>query len=219
MDGLLACVSRETEKFDHFQAFVDRGIPLVFFDCVSSSIDTYKVVVDDENAGFMATKHLIESGSRKIAYLGGPISLEINKERYLGYQRALLQHSIPLDEQIVIHTSGNYEEGLIQMDELLAGTQIDGVFAGTDMLGISAIKSCKKKGLRVPEDVAIVGFSDWTISRIYEPTLSTIKQPGEEMGFKAAELLIHQLNNPDNQQFETITLKTDLIVRESSKRS
>lgn len=224
VDGLLACISRTTENYDHFKRFEERNIPLVFFDCICDEINTYKVVIDDYNAGYTATRHLIEQGCKKIAYVGGPINLMINQDRYRGYQDALREAKLELSDARVVHCkSGDFEDGKKASLPIITNQQIDGLFAGTDMLAIGAIKNIKEKGLTVPQDVAVIGFSNWSISSIYEPSLSTIDQPGYEMGLKSAELLIERIENPDNdasQQLDqnTIVLQTELIVRESSKR-
>lgn len=220
VDGLLACISRTTTNYDHFKQFGERGIPLVFFDCICDEIDTYKVVIDDFNAGYAATKHLIDIGARKIAYVGGPINLLINKDRFSGYQKALQDASIPFDANLAVHSrSGDFEEGMLTSKPLIEKQDIDGLFAGTDMLAIGAMKNIKEKGLSIPKDVAVVGFSNWSISEIYEPALTTIDQPGYEMGYKAAELLIGEIEGTNSQKkYETIVLQTELIVRESTSK-
>ena len=220
VDGLLACISRTTTNYDHFKQFEERGIPLVFFDCICDEIDTYKVVIDDFNAGYAATKHLIDIGAKKIAYVGGPFNLIINKDRFAGYQKALQEAGIPFDEKLAVHSrSGDFEEGMLTSKPLIENHEIDGLFAGTDMLAIGAMKNIKEKGLKIPGDVAVVGFSNWSISEIYEPSLTTIDQPGYEMGYKAAELLIGQIEgNKPERKYETIVLQTELIVRESTQK-
>ncbi len=218
VDGLLACISRDTKNFDHFKAFPERGIPLVFYDCICDEIDTHKVVIDDLNAGYVATKHLLEQGRSKVAYLGAPINLSINKDRFNGYKKALMEAGVKFNENLVEHCpSGNFDDGMTASGKILDRSEIDGLFASTDMLAIGAVKSLKKYGFDVPKDVGVVGFSDWTISALYEPSLSTIHQPGYEMGVKSAEMLINQIADPDNDNFETVVLQTELIVRESSK--
>lgn len=220
VDGLLACISRNTNHFDHFKAYSERKIPLVFFDCICDEIDTHKVVIDDFNAGYVATRHLIDQNCKSIAYLGGPINLNINQERFSGYKKALSESGLLLNEDHILHCqTGSFEDGKELSNQLFGNTPFDGLFAGTDMLAIGAMKNIKKHNLKIPEDVAVVGFSDWTISALYEPALTTIHQPGYEMGQKAAEMLISQINNLENTDFETVTLQTELIVRDSSKRT
>lgn len=217
IDGLLACMSKDTSKYDHFIEFQDRGIPIVFFDCICEAVDSHKVLIDDMEAGYSATKHLITQGCKKIAYLGGPISLQINQDRYAGYIKALSEYGLNTDDDWIIHcATGSFEDGLDSSNELAQNDNIDGLFAGTDMLALSAIKNLKALGKSVPQDVAVIGFSNWSISSLYEPSISTIDQPGYDMGKKAAELLLKDINNPNVMKPETHILKTKLIVRDSS---
>jgi LacI family transcriptional regulator len=217
IDGLLACISRTTENYDHFKEFDDRGIPLVFFDCICDEIDTHKVVIDDLEAAYVATRHLIEKGCKNIAYVGGPKNLIINKDRFQGFQKAIAEAGLTVDKDRVVHCdTGNFEDGKIHTAGLFDDRTIDGLFAGTDMLAVGAMKNMKEKGIRIPDDIKVVGFSNWTISSLYEPSITTVNQPGYEMGQKAAELLIHQINNPESKDFQTVVLQTELIKREST---
>lgn len=220
VDGILACLSKETTNFDHFKEFEERSIPLVFFDCVCDEIETHKVVIDDKAAGYVATKHLIEQGSRNIAFIGGPELLSINQDRYAGYKKALQEANLTTNKDwVVFCTTGDYSDGLSSTKSLFQSGEIDGVFAATDMLAIGAIKNIKALNKRIPQDVAVVGFSNWSIAELFEPSLTTINQPGYEMGYKAAELLIQQITEPENSEYETFMLQTDLVIRESSVRN
>lgn len=219
VDGLLACVSKETRDFEHFKEFEERAIPLVFFDC-AGPINTDKVVIDDFDAAHAATKHLAEQGCRHIGYVGGPISLQINQDRFAGYKKALEEHGLSTDERYITHCiTGDFEEGIDNTKGWFMQQSIDGLFAGTDMLAIGAMKNIKKAGLKIPEEVAVVGFSNWFVSKLYEPALTTVNQPGYEMGYKAAELVIDQIEKPQTRKFETVVLKTELVLRQSSNKS
>lgn len=219
VDGLLACVSKETNDYSHFREFEDRNLPLVFFDCICDEIDSPKVVLDDFKAGYQAARHLVEQGCQRIAYLGGPINLMISQDRFAGYNKALSEAGLNTKDDWIIHcNTGDYEDGKECTTELISKKEIDGLFAATDMLAIGAMKNIKAAGLAIPRDIAIVGFSNWTISSLYEPSLSTMSQPGYEMGLKAAELLITRINNPDQKVNQTVVLQSELIIRESSVR-
>ncbi|MFT7232021.1 MAG: LacI family transcriptional regulator [Cyclobacteriaceae bacterium] len=220
VDGLLACITKDTSNFDHFKEFVTRKIPLVFFDCICDEIDSPRVIIDDCDAGYKATKHLVDQGCKRIAYLGSSPSLITNKERLNGYKKALAESNLPFKNDWILHTAGgdDFEEGQALSENLINKKEIDGLFASTDMLGISAMKKIKQAGLKIPEDVAVIGFSNWVISSIYEPAMSTISQPGYEMGFKAAELLIEQVNNKGQKFNKTHILNTEVVARESTKR-
>lgn len=219
VDGLLACLSQTTEKYNHFLEFVERNIPLVFFDRVCDEIDTHKVVIDDLHAGKVATLHLIDAGAKNIAFVGGPPNLQINKDRYQGYAIALKERGLKLNHSFVVHCDlDDFTRSKFLTKELVQSRLVDGFFATTDMLAIGVMKNIKEAGLSVPNDIVIVGFSNWSISTLYEPSISTVNQPGYEMGFKAAELLIDQIQNPENKNFKKEVLKTELIKRQSSSR-
>ncbi len=220
VDGIMACISKETSDFEHFKEFADRDIPIVFFDCICEEIDTHKVVIDDFHAGYEAGNHLSQVGVGKPAFVGGPPNLAINQNRLEGFRQALQEHDITLLSDFIIHcNTGDYEDGLLATRGLFEERGIDGLFAATDMLAIGAMKNIKASGLTVPKDVAVIGFSNWSISQLFEPSLTTINQPGYEMGYKAAELLISQIKNPENKNFETHTLQTELVKRESTSRT
>lgn len=217
VDGLMACVSKETKDYNHFKEFVDRGLPLVFFDCICDEIDAPKVVIDDFDAGYQATKHLINQGCSKIAYIGGPINLSINKDRFAGYQKAIRASNLHSNDEWVLNCdSGDYEVGRQKSKALVQSGAIDGLFAATDLLAIGAIKNAKEAGMNVPEDLSVVGFSNWLVGTLYEPSLSTMSQPGYEMGQKAAELLIKQIEHPEETVIETLVFQSELIIRQSS---
>ncbi|MEQ9298084.1 MAG: LacI family DNA-binding transcriptional regulator [Cyclobacteriaceae bacterium] len=219
VDGLIACISNETQDFGHFESCVERGIPLVFFDCVCDGFTVPTVVLDDFNAGYHAVTHLIEQGCRRIAYLGGPNHVSVNKNRYNGYLKALSDAQLGMNSTWESHCpTDSYEIGSAHTNLLLDTNEIDGIFASTDVLAISAIKAIKARGLRVPEDIAVVGFSNWSIGSMYEPALTTMSQPGRKIGQKAAQSLIRQINDPEHQHHERIVIKSDLLIRESSVR-
>ena len=221
VDGVLACVSKETNDFKHFQEFKNRSIPLVFFDCVVNDIDTDKVIIDDHDAAFNAVSHLLKSGRKNIAYVGGPEGLLISKNRFKGYQDALEAEGIKMNKAIITHNNaGKFEDGQQSVKEILGKSKsIDGLFAATDMLALGAIKELKARGYHVPQDISVCGFSNWKISEIYEPSLTTVDQPGYDMGEISANMLFSQIDhkNEDTYKPETRVLKTSLIIRESSK--
>jgi len=220
VDGVLACVSKETADFSHFQEFKTRNIPLVFFDCVVGDIDTDKVIIDDHDAAFNAILHLIETGRKNIAYIGGPEGLLISKNRFKGYTDALAKKNIPFNDSYVIHNNtGKFDDGANSIEKIIQhNKQIDAVFAATDMLALGAIKKLKHLGYNIPKDISICGFSNWKISEIYEPSLTTVDQHGYDMGKISAGMLFAQIDLKDEDVYKSQTkvIKTSLIVRESS---
>lgn len=220
VDGVLACVSGETLNFDHYRKFVDRKIPLVFFDCICNEIPAHKVVIDDFDAGYKATKHLIEQGSDTIAFLGGPSNLLTNQDRLSGYKEALKKSDLIFNKDLVVNIGlgEDFNEGYSVVQKLLARHKFNGLFATTDMLAIGAIKAMKSASIKTPKDIAVIGFSNWEISQFFEPTISTVSQPGFEMGYKSAELLIEQIVTGISNKDQTHVLNTEVVARESSLR-
>lgn len=224
VDGILASHSRETSNFAHFQEVKTRGIPLVFFDRIPKDIVAPKVGIDDFAAAKSATQHLIEQGCTRIAHIAGPLALEIGQKRLEGYQSALTDHQLdPSDDLIIEALAGSKEEGYRCMKSLLAKNQNqipDGLFANNDISAIGAIMAIKEAGLKVPEDVAVVGFSNWQFCSLIEPQLSSIGQPGLEMGRLAANILIDLLEGQTVERINKLkVLPTKLVIRASSKRS
>lgn len=220
VDGVLISVSMQTTNSDYLQLFKKNGKPLVFFDRHIDIPGNSNVVIDDFQGGFDATEHLILQGCKKIAHFSGPQDLEIYKNRFKGYQSALEKYNIELDSNLVIPSKLMELDGIESAKKLLSQTiPIDGIFSANDTAAISALQYLKREGIKIPEDIAIVGFSNEPISSVIEPSLTTIDQPGFEMGKIAANLLLEQINSkPGKIVAETIILKPVLIKRNSSKK-
>lgn len=220
VDGVLISVSMETKDNDYLKIFKNSGTPLVFFDRHIEMPGNSNVLIDDFQGGLDATEHLIMQGCKKIAHFSGPQELEIYKNRFNGYKAALEKHSIPLDENLIISSKLMEADGIENAKKLLSlGIAIDGIFSSNDTAAISALRYLKEQGIRIPEDIAIVGFSNEPISSVIEPSLTTIDQPGFEMGKIATHLLLTQIKDKQGLSGpETIILKPVLIKRNSSKR-
>ncbi len=218
VDGLLVSVTKETMNFDHLIAFKRKGIPIVFFNRICEDMDVPKVVVDDYDGAFRAVEHLIQIGKKRIAHLAGPENLSISRRRLNGYHAALRKFNIPVDESLIISYDLTMEKVNIYINHLLnLPNPPDALFAINDPTAIEAIQIIKKRGLRIPEDIAVVGFSNDQISGLIEPSLTTVSQPVTQMGETAADLLL-QLIKTDINQWKPITkiLNTELIIRKST---
>ena len=221
VDGILVSHSRETTNFDHFSEVKNRNIPIVFFDRIPNDFDAPSVIIDDFSAAQQATQHLIHQGCKRIAHLAGPKNLEISQKRVQGYLSALEQNNLEKKDSYIINCyEGTKEEGYLGMKKLLQLRPFpDGIFANNDVLAFGAMKAIKDAGLNIPQDIAVIGFSNWNFSSLIEPRLSSVAQPGLDMGKMAVTTLIDQLEN--SLQFDNCTAKvlpTDLIIRESSNR-
>lgn len=215
--GLLISISQTTTKSDQFRLLERQKIPFVFFDRVCEDVDASKVIVDDFGGAFKAVEHLITSGYQKIAHLAGPEHLSISRCRCEGYIAALKKHNIPIDENFII-PGGLYEEdGASGIQKLYESkTRPDAIFTVNDPVAIGAFEKIRELDLVIPRDIALVGFSNNPTSSLIEPSLTTVRQPAYQVGKRAAELLIEQINNPEDFIPRKEILKTELIIRNST---
>lgn len=217
--GIIACIALETRNCSHFARFNNLKVPLVFYDRVTNELEASKVIIDDFNAAFKVTEHLIEIGCKRIAHIAGSQNTSIFAARLDGYRAALQKHNLVSDPNLICSTSTlSYEEGARCTRRLLKLPVIpDGIFCANDYTAIGAIQTIKKANLRIPEEVAVAGFSNYPVSTIIEPALTTIDDRAVEMGKTAARMLIRQIEDHDeNIASETVVIRTDLIVRGST---
>ncbi|MEY4538684.1 MAG: hypothetical protein RLZZ306_441 [Bacteroidota bacterium] len=220
VEGFIVSISQETTDFEHLKRLQRKGIPLVFFDRDADEIDVPKVMVDNVGAAYEATKHLIENGSKRIAFLAGPSNVTVSNLRQSGYEQAMKDSDLILDETLVVHGNYNLQQAIDLTNELFElKNPPDGLVVVSDRLALGAIAALRKKNIRIPEDVSIVSFNDEPICTIVTPTLSSVAQPTFEMGKMAITLLINQIENPDSiEKPEVKVFKTELKIRESSLR-
>lgn len=217
VDGLLISLSRETSDYSHLASYFDRGIPLVFFDRVCEAISTSKVTVDDHDGAFKATEHLIQQGCRRIAHLSGPVALTISQSRLQGYLDALEKYHIEPEQELIIRTSFSESDVAEQMKILLdLATPPDAIFAFSDIVAFQAIKVLKERSVKIPDDIAIVGFTNTPESALISPSLTTVAQPAYQMGKIAASHMLEQIYSPEKYIPQELILKTELLVRNSS---
>ncbi|MEO0898857.1 MAG: LacI family DNA-binding transcriptional regulator [Bacteroidota bacterium] len=224
VDGLLVSLAHETQSYDHFQPFFDSEVPIVFFDKVPFTLDDVsRVVVDDYKGAFLAVEHLIKQGCKKIAHFRGPLSAYTSHNRFKGYQDAVKKHGLPTDESLIFDCDQiNIEEGKDFARQLMKShPDCDGIFTITDSVGIGAMTAIKEMGLKIPEDVSVVGFSDWEISSVIQPSLTSVSQPSLQMGRQAASILLEEIQAiKDEVKFahKNVMLDTKLKIRESSRQ-
>ncbi|MDX2284963.1 MAG: LacI family DNA-binding transcriptional regulator [Bacteroidia bacterium] len=222
VDGVLVSVAHGTVQFDHFRDFQEAGVPIVFFDKVPTGLDgTSRVIVDDHDGAFQAVSHLIQQGHRQIAHFRGPLIATTSYNRLMGYRDALAAHGIPYDESLIYACQDiTLEEGRQFTRRLLnEHPGCTAIFTVTDTVAIGAMTALKMAGKRIPDEMALIGFSDWAISAIMEPPLSSVSQPSWEMGRTAARLLLDEIHSAKQDLAfspETVTLRTTLMIRQSS---
>ena len=221
VDGLLVSISGETTDLTHFISLHEKGLPIVFFDRISNEIVTHKVIADNYKAAYDATSHLIKNGYKKIAHITSAPFLSITKERLEGYKNALVDNGITFNEQYVKYCSHSgmiVEEIEAALNNLLkTKLKPDAIVTAGDRLTTAALTAIKNLQLKVPDDIAVVGFSNTNIPELISPTLTTIRLPAFEMGQVATELLIQMIESKKPvTEFETRVLQTEFIVRNSS---
>lgn len=220
VEGLIVSVTKETNNFDHLIAFQRKEIPIVFFNRICEDMHVPKVVVDDYDGAFRAVEHLIVTGKKRIAHLAGPDNLSISRRRLNGYLAALRKYKIPVDEEIIIPYDLKIDKVKTLIQQLFnLKCPPDALFAINDPTAIEAIQVIKSMGIKIPEDIAIVGFSNDEVSGLIEPSLTTISQPVQKIGETAADLIFKLINKEINSNSAIIkTLTTELIIRHSTVR-
>lgn len=219
VDGILISVSKDTHTFNHLLDLQEGGIPLVFFDRIAPEIVADQVIIDDLEAAYKATRHLIENGRKRIAHFAGPQSLVIGRERLQGYINALTEAGLLVDNRLIIEAD-TFEKARNAIGKMIdTGNIPDGIFAVNDMTAIGAMQTIQRKGIKIPEEISIVGFSDGYLSGITDPNLSSVDQHGYEMGTTAAELLFKRILSTETTYLpEVKVLNADLIIRGSSTK-
>jgi LacI family transcriptional regulator len=221
VDGLIASLAFDTKNLHHYQPYYDKGIPVIFFDRVEEQMEGTKVIIDNLKCGEEATRHLIEQGCRRIVLVTGNLSRNVYHLRHEGYKKALHEAGIPYDPNHVLikdlSEAGGVEaaQQVMQMDPLP-----DGIFITNDFSAAVCMQTLKSFGLRIPEDMAIVGFNNDVISKIVEPQLTTIHYPGSHMGETAARSLINHLEGVSLvHHTQTIVVRSELVIRPSSLKN
>ncbi|HEX2629682.1 MAG TPA: LacI family DNA-binding transcriptional regulator [Chitinophagaceae bacterium] len=219
VDGFIVSVSSETKVFDHLKKIQEKQMPMVVFDRVTPFLKAPGVRIDNEDGGFQATEHLIEQGYKRIAILAGPKNLGISNHRLDGYLKALKKYKMKVDEDLIINCDFNQQYAYIATQELLnMKKRPDAIFTISDRMAIGASLAIKEKGLRMPQDIGLVGFNNEPVTSLVTPGISSVDQPAFELGKVAAKLFIETMhNNGDMSDVEEV-LKPKLIIRESSQR-
>jgi LacI family transcriptional regulator len=220
VDGLIASLASNTENLDHFTPFNEKGIPVVFFDRVEENTNSTKVIIDNYTCGYKATQHLIEQACKQIVLVTADLRRNVYGQRHQGYADALANAGIAYDENLVLIKDLSERCGVeAALDIIRMNKRPDGAFITNDFSAAVCMQTLKEHGLRIPHDIAVVGFNDDAISKIIEPQLTTIRYPGTEMGELAALNLINHLQGLANlHHTKTIIVRSDLVIRQSSLR-
>ncbi len=217
VDGLLISLSGESLNNEYYAGMLKKGYPIVFFNRVDEKIPASKVVFDDYKWAYFATEHLIKQGYRKIYHFSGYQHLSLSRNRINGYRKAMEKFNVPFDPHYIIEAGFFMHEGQAVMERLIEKEDVpQAIFAANDPVAIGVIKALKKAGLRIPDDVAVVGFSESKMAEIVDPPLSSVSQPTFEIGKSAAELLMRQIEADGFAPSETLVLDGKLNIRASS---
>jgi LacI family transcriptional regulator len=217
VDGLIVSLAFDTKNFEHFNIFIKKDIPVVFFDRVADCHECIRIVIDNYKAAYEATSHLIAQGCRRIVHIGGNMLRNVYSERLSGFKKALANNNIEFTKDLLFITDMSEKDAIEVAGKILRmKPRPDGVFASNDTTAVSIIVELEKAGVAVPGDIAVVGFNNDPISRVVKPNLTTIHYPAKEMGEVAAASLIGLLKNSQVSSLSTIVLKHNLIIRNSS---
>ena len=222
VDGILISLSNNTTNIDHVREVLQRDVPLVLYDKIYKLLDCSKVIINDKNAAFDATQHLIESGCKKIAYVTGNLDPQTTIDRYLGYKAAIDESDLTYNKDLIYTTQNlSFDDGYQIAEEILKDhPDIDGIFAFTDIIATGVLMKLKEMEVKIPEEVSLIGFSNWFMTSVTTPKLSTVDQPGFEMGSKAFSLLLSEIKAKKKGypiQHKIIELPTQLIIRDSTR--
>lgn len=221
VDGILISLSNKTNEYVHLKKIISKNIPLVLYDKTEPAIKCSKVRIDDFDAAYKSVTYLIHKGYRRIAHFRGGLIAKNSIDRFEGYKQALLDNHISFDPSLVYLCDNNFdfEDGYTKGEQLLKDHQdIDAVFTVTDLVAIGLMKYLKEKNIKIPKDIAVFGFSNWFMSSVVSPTLSTVDQPAYEMGVTAIDILLNEIECIKKRKtivHREVILPTDLIIRES----
>lgn len=214
VDGLIISVTKETKNLDLYERLLNENMPIVFVNRIIPELDSNKVIIDDQKWAFKAVEHLIKCGYKRIAHLGGNEHLSVTQRRAQGYKDALAKYNIPIQENLIMYVGVQEDRAKVGVDYLLSlKDKPDAIFCVTDPIAVGTLAELRKRGINVPEDIAVVGFSESPVGRALE--LTSIFQPTFKIGNTAAELLLRKMQNPEIPN-ETIVLDGQLNIRKSS---
>lgn len=218
VDGLLVSLSSETKDFKHFKPYIEKRIPIVFFDRVGELKGATSVIIDNRKASYLITTHLIKKGYERIVHITGSQYLNIYQDRLLGYKDALNENNIQFDQDLIYINDLTKESARDCANQIMAIKQLpDAVYAVNDRVAVCCMKQFKENGLKIPDNIAVAGFNHDFVSQIVEPRLTTIDYPAYEMGKVAAQHLLTKIEGESLKMLPSqIVLHSELITGEST---
>ena len=222
IDGLLISISSETKDFSHLTNLHDRGFPIVFFDRVVDEITTHKVIANNSKGAYDATEHLIRKGYKRIANIANAENLLITKNRVIGYKNALLDNGLKVNDELIQYCSHGglvYDEVELALNNLFSlSNKPDAIVSTADKITTGCLRYFKNHNISIPNDIALIGFSNSELTELLSPALSIVKQPAFNMGEAATNFLLQLIESKRSvTDFETKVMDTELIIRESTR--
>jgi LacI family transcriptional regulator len=219
VDGLLVSLAYDTNNIDHFEPFFKKNVPVIFFDRVEAHKNSTNIVIDNRRAAYNATSHLIKEGCKRIVHITATPKRNVYADRLAGYKQALADHDIKFKDEYLIITSLSQDAGADAAERILALKPFpDGVFVSNDNCAVGCMLAMKKAGIRIPQDIAFAGFNNDPVCTVIEPNLTSVNYSGYQVGEVAARSMIQHLKGMTIDTTGSIILRSELIVRESSKR-
>ena len=216
--GIIVSQAKNTTKYDHFNQLLENGVPLVFYDRICTGVNADRVVVDDYQGAYNAVTHLIETGCKRIAFYGSPMTLEISKNRYNGYKDALKRHGIEPDDSLMRFCDNRSDAEIVTPEILEREDRPDAFFAVNDDTAIGIMYAAKRLGFKVPDDISICGFTNGQRAIACDPMLTTVEQRGKRVGEEAADILIgHVEGSIPRDKVEKRIVRTRLIIRGTTR--
>jgi len=221
VDGLIVSLASDTNDMTHFTRYLNKKIPILFFDRVCDNLDCINIIIDNFKMGYEITRHLLEQGCRKIMHITGNQNRNVYLDRLRGYKAALEEYQIPFNPEMVIETNLSIIDGINIAHEIVKSeNRPDGIFIANDACASGCLTTLKANGIKIPDEIAVAGFNNDPISQLVEPKLTTVNYPGLEMGEMAAKLMINHLNGSSNLSITNqIILRAELLKRESTIRN
>jgi DNA-binding LacI/PurR family transcriptional regulator len=218
VEGLIISLACDTSHFEHIEKLIRKKMPVVLFDRHSEELNVSKVIVDNIKASCEATEHLISNGCKRLACLAGPSNMLISNQRVEGFKLALKKHNLPFYPQYVSHGDFSHEYSMLQTFNLInLPNPPDGILVVSDRIAFSTLHALKQKGVKVPDEIAVVSFNNEPFCNYFTPSVSSVNQPIQEIGRESVKLLLKQIES-ENPVAETVMLETQLVIRESSMR-
>lgn len=220
VDGLLVSLAYDTSGMEHFENFIKKDVPVIFFDRVFDHDSCGCIEIDNELGGYQVTSHLIKSGRKRIMHITGNLKRNVYKGRYEGYRKALADQSLSFEEELLLETDLSKEAGDAAIEKLLAmENRPDAIFIANDICAVNCLQALKKRGVKIPGDIAVAGFNNDPVSEVVEPNLTTVFYPGREMGEIAVKKMIHHLTRSQPMNLhERVMMQPELIIRASTAR-